>query len=256
MKKITEKEITKLYKEGVRDFSKIKAPLCDFSGVNLSGASFRNADLKYSSFFKANLANADFSEADLKWSDFSFANTKETKFTRANLSWSTLNNIHVENTDFSFAQVQWCTIFNTDLSKCKIEKTNFSCTAFAQTEVTKEGIKIVIETAEGLPIPAEVITSIKEGAIKNVGLSTEVADKSFELVSQLSEYRTIGRNSLRGYAGRATIDVYSSGIGSISLYITGVSIDEYVDRTNSGSIDAYISRSNQSSYRARRGYTL
>ncbi len=253
MKKLTEKDIIKLYKTGVRDFSNIKAPLSDFSGIDLSRASFKNSDLKYSSFFKANLTNVDFSGTDLKWSDFSFSNVKGAKFTNANLSWSNLNNIQVDNTDFSFAQIQWCTIFNVDLDKCKIEKTNFSCTAFVEEEVTKEGIKITLETAEGLPIPAEVIVGIKENISRNLGLTEKIVDKAFELVSQtpIFGYRKgeeIG--SLHAYSDRTTIDVYSSG-SRTSLYIRNISIDEYIG--SDSSIGSYRS-TGRSSYRTRGRY--
>lgn len=68
-----------------------------FYGSDLSGAKFKNTNLRFSDFENANLEKADFSGADLTFANFKNANLKDACFSGA-----TLSKCHFENTTLSW----------------------------------------------------------------------------------------------------------------------------------------------------------
>ena len=96
----------------------------DFSGINLEGAVFDNADLTSSSFADSNLTEVKFLGCDLTSVDFNRANLVECAFTE-----SVLN-----GTDFSYARADYCNFADADLAGAIMLDADFTNSDFSTAE--------------------------------------------------------------------------------------------------------------------------
>lgn len=76
---------------------------CEFSGANLSGASFYRTNMTYARFLQADLRNADFRDAKLVWVDFTDADLRGANFRGADLSMAILHGANLTGAKFEGA---------------------------------------------------------------------------------------------------------------------------------------------------------
>lgn len=93
----------------------------DFSGLELDGAIFNNADLTSSSFADAHLVDVKFINCDLTSVDFNRANLTECNFTDSLLN----------GTDFSYSTVNYCNFSDADLAGAILRDADLSESDFS-----------------------------------------------------------------------------------------------------------------------------
>lgn len=96
----------------------------DFSGLNIEGAIFNNADLTSSSFADANLTEVKFTACDLTSVDFN----------RSNLTECAFNESFLNGTDFSFAVVDYCNFADADLAGAIFRDADLTNSDFSASE--------------------------------------------------------------------------------------------------------------------------
>ena len=79
----------------------------DMRGLDLTGVSFDNADLRHSKLAECNLSRATFRRADLAGASLWHSDCKEAVFDEANL----------EEADFDFANIDGCTFRSAKIKK-------------------------------------------------------------------------------------------------------------------------------------------
>lgn len=204
-------KIKEMYKDGRRNFDGIKCTGGLFSNTNLSGASFRNADMSFSDFSGSNLSNTDFTNTNLCWSDFKNTNFTNAKLFNADLSWSALIDTIFDNTDVSNANFSWSLMININLSKCKQDGANFGNVAKNWDEITDYGMQMALKFLNNANIPARlkaILNSIfdkKSGEYK--------AAREFTIVSKILD------NNLTVYKPLPVKEEVDSASGYTSLHL-------------------------------------
>ena len=92
MKTAGYKELVKLYKKGIRNFSCVDLSNADLKGINLS-----NTDLSFANLSNANLSDADLSDADLSGANLSGANLTNANLIGVNLINTNLTRVNLSN---------------------------------------------------------------------------------------------------------------------------------------------------------------
>lgn len=96
----------------------------DFSGLNLQGAIFDNADLTSSSFADANLVDVKFLGCDLTSVDFNRSHLVECAFNESILN----------GTDFSYSVVDYCNFADADLAGAILRDADLTNSDFSTSE--------------------------------------------------------------------------------------------------------------------------
>ena len=127
---LSKEDIADLFINDVSAFNKefdgkaIDLSEVDFSGTNVEGAVFDNADLTSSSFADSHLVDVKFLGCDLTSVDFNRATLVECSFNE-----SVLN-----GTDFSYAKVDYCNFADADLVGAIMRDADFSNSDFTSCE--------------------------------------------------------------------------------------------------------------------------
>jgi uncharacterized protein YjbI with pentapeptide repeats len=139
-KRLWLEEVLRRYDAGERDFSLIKVNLTDeqskegyLSGVNLSGANFRESDLEALVFCGQgiNFSGADLSDIDLAYAhfenaDLSGANLSGACLWRANFGRADLSGANLTQTDLQETKFYDANLSRANLSGADMIKTSFS----------------------------------------------------------------------------------------------------------------------------------
>ena len=96
-------------KKGERDLSETRLEGVDFSGRDLSGFVFSNADLEGANFQGANLTGVNFEHADLEKTNFIGANLTDVNFYHADLDEANLKGADIKGTNFDKAELEYAT---------------------------------------------------------------------------------------------------------------------------------------------------
>jgi uncharacterized protein YjbI with pentapeptide repeats len=118
---MTSAQILAEYTQGRRDFTGIRCPNAQLSGLNLKGIILRNSYLHYADFSSSDLTDADLSNCIL--TSVAFVNTtmRNTNLSRSNCYWTTFKKAHFENTNFRKANLIWTDLSGTDIGSAHIE---------------------------------------------------------------------------------------------------------------------------------------
>lgn len=143
MKILRADEIRKAYKDGIMDFSEIKATDISLADVDLSGSNFRNSNLSRTDFRGAKLIGVNFEKCNLSWCDFTRANLSNSNFSGADLRWSKFNDAILNGSNFSNADASYTLMINI------IGNPDFgSCNTFKMATSWNQTQKEVWEKAE------------------------------------------------------------------------------------------------------------
>lgn len=127
---LSKEELANLLARDIETFNKemngkpIDMSEMDFSGINLEGAVFDNADLTSSSFADSNLVDVKFLGCDMTSVDFN----------RANLAECAFNESVLNGTDFSYAKVDYCNFTDADLAGAIMLEADFTNSDFSASE--------------------------------------------------------------------------------------------------------------------------
>jgi len=180
-KRLSANDIIKKYKKGERDFSRIECIGGWLAGVNLSGSSFRKADLSFTSFQGSNLKGCDFSGADLTWTNFVNADLTKASMRKTKLSFSKLNNAIFEGADLSGADLSYTLLFNVNLSAAKLDGTILSSAAFDISQMREEEHEFVMRELE------------RSGQILPRGLFRGIRFRSIQIMEKARSVKAISK---------------------------------------------------------------
>lgn len=132
-------EVLRRYDAGERDFSLIKVYLSDeqskeryLSGVNLSGANFRESDLQHLVFYGQgiNFSGSDLSDLDLAYAHFEDADSSGANLSGACLWRANFRRADLTGANFSRSDLQETGFHMTNLSRCKFSGAKMIDTGF------------------------------------------------------------------------------------------------------------------------------
>jgi uncharacterized protein YjbI with pentapeptide repeats len=132
-------EVLRRYEAGERDFSLIKVNLSGdqckdgyFSGVNLSGANFRESDLQRLVFYGQgiNFSGSDLSDLDLAYAHFEDADSSGANLSGACLWRANFRRADLTGANFSRSDLQETGFHITNLSRCKFSGAKMIDTGF------------------------------------------------------------------------------------------------------------------------------
>lgn len=98
--------------KGDKNLSETRLESADFSGKNLAGYVFTNADLEGANFQNANLTGANFEHADLEKTKFNGANLSNANFYHADLEEANLKGANIKGANFKNAELEYTTWTN------------------------------------------------------------------------------------------------------------------------------------------------
>ena len=107
----------------------------NFSGIKITGLSFKGFDLSDSAFVGANIIGADFSGAKLSGSDFSKANIKDTNFASAEVDLSYFVETKIVNSNFSSAKINCSQLRDSIISGSKFKDAVMTSVLFSGSKV-------------------------------------------------------------------------------------------------------------------------
>jgi uncharacterized protein YjbI with pentapeptide repeats len=154
MKTMTVGELMARYNAGERDFSGIVMMDASLSGMDLSGAILRNANLSYSSFRDAKLNGTDLTGANVEMSDFTRADLRDANMTKVRAVWSKFNDAHFGNTILVGANLSNAIFFRADLyGGADLTNANMTNARLRPEELTQQDIiqfKMKLGSLEGV----------------------------------------------------------------------------------------------------------
>ena len=134
----------------------------NFSGVDLSGLSFKSMNLDGVDFSNANLRDANFDYAYLRNTNFSHANLANASFIYANLSQANLSNANLENAKFHDAVLKEANFSYANLTDAKLLHANLYKTNL-NNAINALTINNFHHTSEA-SLDLELVASIKESS--------------------------------------------------------------------------------------------
>jgi uncharacterized protein YjbI with pentapeptide repeats len=132
-------EVLRRYEAGERDFSLIQVYLSDeqskeryLSGVNLSGANFKESDLQSLVFYGQgiNFSGSDLSDLDLAYAHFEDADSSGANLSGACLWRANFRRADLSGANFSRSDLQETGFHMTNLSRCKFSGAKMIDTGF------------------------------------------------------------------------------------------------------------------------------
>lgn len=184
----------------------------NFSGVDLSGLSFKSMNLDGVDFGNANLRDANFDYVYMRNTNFSNANLANASFIYARLSQANFNNANLENAKFHDADLEEANLSNADLTDAKLLHANLY-KANLNNAINALTINNFHQTSEYNP-DLELLSSIKESSH---GLSfISEGDYGYEVflwdVNKRGEFTV---NRLLGIIGHPNYSYPSHRLGNI-----------------------------------------
>ncbi|MFH1631206.1 MAG: pentapeptide repeat-containing protein [Candidatus Aenigmatarchaeota archaeon] len=187
LRNISKQEILEQYKNGVRDFRKIRCICQDFYDLCLKEIDFSGSDLEFCGFAGSNLSKTNFSNCNLVWSGFDRANLTETNFKNAKLNWSSLNRATFKNTIMINADLSWSIIFETNRGELNLSGAIIDTVAWNLNEITESGISFARENLARLKdfIPYDLWLQLKF----EVENTSDKSKKQQKINNRVSDYQ-------------------------------------------------------------------
>ena len=140
-------ELVEKYRKGERDFSNIKLPNADLSGLDLRRMIFISADLSNCNFSNSDLTNSDFSGAILDRVNFAGAILRNTNFSGAHMTNADIRNVQIDNTNFARANLMFAHLCGNDLVKADLNNAELDWSCLVGSAMTQEQIATVPKQA-------------------------------------------------------------------------------------------------------------
>lgn len=200
-KQITYQQLKNFLNDGKKDFQNIVCIGADLSNCDLSEVNFTGADLSFASFENADLRKANFTSASLMWSNFARAKMQDVIMKNANVEWSAFVNNHFGKADLTDANFSSCLLQNVHYENAERHGLNTTFSIEDVSQLSKEGI---ISSYEALKkwkghIPANLwlmVEAIIARHEQELALANDLSSfNKKEIVSFMSDVQ----NSVREY---------------------------------------------------------
>jgi len=117
------------------DLSEASFPSADFYSATLTGANLSRIDAVHCSFHRCNADGANFAGAGLSNADFQSANLSRANFAGAHMSSAKLWSASMLDANLTDADLSWCDLMDADLSAATLHRTNLNVANLLRTRL-------------------------------------------------------------------------------------------------------------------------
>jgi len=217
LKFLTPNDAIKKVKSGEKDFSKCKIVGADFSGMDLSNATFESSELEWVRFGDCKLIGTNFAGAKIDLSYFSNSNLTKAVFKKAQVYNSYFGSVILDKTDFGGADLRYVLFIETNVGAADFSGANRIRMLTSFGELTQEDFNFVVSTLGKIDMPPQHRAAALI-IIGNVKTMTE---------EKLLKFYDMGRMSMT-----ASMKDYSPGTVDAGVYPRDAGV--YTDKAKYG----------------------